>query len=433
MSTAAHRVEVACAEQVGQVPACGTMVVGDDVKASLTSTELMAWITACDALGGLVLDETEAIDADELLPHIATAAPDLHSLSLSWCSSWVTSDALTAGIAALTRLVELNVSVVRAIDDALLAKLPVIAPGLKVLNVGGCPSVTMVGIASVVVGCPALEELVWGDEDDPDDAPKLVAVAKLLACAQSEWAAVDLSQTELLTDAALGVILAHNGLAAGVKDLVLRGCVSPQLTGAPLLGHLSMPQLDVFDAGDVGLQSAALVAVISAAPALTELHLDACLGATDDVLAAVIAGCSHLTSLSLAHCASLTPPALAMLGALTSLTELDISHTAADDAVLAALAPLTELRALYASCCTSITSAGLASLHVSVLDVSGCPGIERVPPRPTLSVLDIGGTSIDSLDRLAGISADSLLVVVTPPANRTDSLFDDPAPASALA
>lgn len=249
---------------------------------------------------------------------------------------------------------------------------------------------------------------------------------------------------ERATDAALTALAVAELNAHRLHRVGLKGAVDAAL--GPLAGLETLEALSLRSprVTDEGLQS------LGERPDLAELDLGGA-GVRDG---AGLAGLRGLRRLSLARC-PLRPPAARVIGRLTGLQSLTLSHTGLDGDSLAPLAALVELRTLRLA---GLRPSGLGFLAgltaLEELDLSGegaltdeelaplaglralrrltlrgraglrGPGLRHLGGLTALDELDLGGTSVEHphLQALAGLGGLTRLSLAHCPLVELDAL-----------
>ena len=408
-----------------------------DAKAELTSPALLSLLSlAPPTTTALDLSETECLDAATLLPSLPPLLPHLSNLSLAWTNAWMEEEhahLLASCLSSLPCLTILDLSVVPAVTDGVLVALssPRHALLLKHLNIGGCRSLSLAGVAALLVSAPALESLVWGDPDDDEDHVKCRFVEQVMDARNTGWSSLDLSRLgDSLTPDVLSPILSSPVVVSNLVELSLAGSRCGSDDGAPGCAALEegppFPSLRSVDVDDSELLPSSLAALVGRAPGLEVLE-GGC-GVDDEVIDRLISCCPSLSRLSLPRSDGVSVLGLARLHSLPCLEHLDLSHTVCDDDVLSSFSSLSNLTSLHLSGCQNVSDTGVAFLppQLDILDLSDCTSVTSInalsPSGSTgFHVLDVGGTSVDDLDALvipAPASGDNnLFVVVTPPSH----------------
>jgi hypothetical protein len=356
-------------------------------------------IAACARLAGLTRLSLHACWSADGVARLA-ALDRLVDLDLGWARA--TDDAAAEAIAAsATGLVRVSVAGSRVGDAgaAALARLPRLAS----LNLSGCGRVGSAGIQAVAASAVGLTSLDASRTRAADAALACLAALPRLAsinaaftaagdCAATAWGGsatlkrVDLDATDV-TDAGIAAL----ARAPRLTRVAITDC--DRVTDAGLIALAAAPRLADLDAaftraGDAG------VAAIASCASLTRLVLDS--GDVTDVgVAALAAGGSRLgrrpahppplACLDLGAC-RVTDAGAACLARLTTLTCIVLASGGISDAGLAALSRLPRLARLAVPHSRRVGDAGVARLAASA---------------PGLTSLDLAGTDVTS----AGVGA----------------------------
>ncbi|CAD7700865.1 unnamed protein product [Ostreobium quekettii] len=396
----------------------------------------------------------------------------LTSLSISGCAA--VTDAGMAQLSRLRGLRRLEVPWCLKISDAGILSLSHLT-ALEALNISGCQLVSEAGVCSLsaFTGLKSLNLVYTGVSMASVSDRALGRLCGLTGLLQLSLGCMQLRGTRVSDEGLKTIAKNHRGLThltlmwlnvgnegvmaltslSRLRVLVLRGCPRVTADGVAHLGGLpqlrdvnllSNPWLDVTDgvlcdfaplsglrslglgdmhqanvlsdfgmellAGFGGLTSLSLaytmwefagdgLAPLLGLTALRSLDMQGC-GSLNDATLRVVGRLSSLTSLQLSHCKKVTSRGAAHLTALTDVVILALGGChRIDDAGLEAISSLTHIRTLVLSELLEITDAGLERLEgmveLQTLDLSGCEGLRgtgfcalgRVP----LTSVSLGG------------------------------------------
>jgi Leucine-rich repeat (LRR) protein len=199
-------------------------------------------------------------------------------------------------VGGLPKLRECDFSCSPLLTDEGVISLAMSCPGLELLHLAFCRSITDAAIASLVQ-CRALKELNLSYNSQLTDA----AFTGLSEGCWPEMETLDLEGLRLLSDTGF------SSLARACSSLVEVHCKATNMTDEAVWMLCQLcPSILKLDIGDCSVTDRSLVAISEHLPSLTHLWCEMNDAVTDDGIEKLVAKCNSIKELSISRCPSIT-------------------------------------------------------------------------------------------------------------------------------